>query len=54
VHDTDHFYVRTAAGQVVIVPKRAFASQDDFAYFVASVETRADERMRREEEGRSR
>jgi hypothetical protein len=54
VHDTDRFYVRTAAGQVVILPKRAFPSQDDFAQFVASVTTRADEEMRREEEGRAR
>ena len=54
VHDTDHFYVRTAAGQVVIVPRRAFPSQDDFADFVASVETRADKELRRDEEGRAR
>lgn len=50
IFDGTHFYVRTAAGEVIIIPRRVFASDDEFAEFVSAVETRVNIEMREEEQ----
>jgi hypothetical protein len=38
--DTDRFFIRTTRGDAIIIPRRAFASQDAWVEFLRSVRTR--------------
>jgi hypothetical protein len=47
VYSDGRFIVRTLAGQVVIIPERAFTSRDDFTDFIAKIRTRGHEEVPR-------
>ena len=47
VYSSTHFYLGTKAGQVVIIPRRAFASDEEFADFVRELPGPADDEAKR-------
>src|SRR5687767_12951601 len=42
VYDEDRFFIRTVDGQAIIIPQRAFDSQEAWATFVMALTTKAD------------
>jgi hypothetical protein len=51
VFDGHAFLVRTMEGDVIIVPRRAFESQDEFAMFIRAVQTREHQTSDRDNDG---
>ena len=42
MYDEDRFFIRTADGQAIIIPRRAFDSEDAWATFIAALTRKAD------------